>query len=110
MTTIAKECRKALTTSFGQTHKGVPFDSIQATMRKEIEAWFAERDTNITLRYEKSSIGRPGEILITYSGATKDARFKFYVDGVFSLAGSSTDAPAYLKTINVRVDKRDFTK
>ena len=33
MTTLTKECRKALTTSFAQTHKGVPFDSIEARVQ-----------------------------------------------------------------------------
>lgn len=110
MTTLTKEIRKALTTSFAQTHKGVPFDSIEATMRKEIESWFAERDRNITVKHERSNTGRPGEILMTYSGFTKDAHFKFHVDSLFSMAGSSGSAASYLKTLNVDVDKREFTR
>jgi hypothetical protein len=110
MTNLTKECRKALTTQFEQTHKGIPFDSVEPAMRKEIESWFTQRDKNIRITHEKSGAGKPGEILITYSGATKDAHFKFHVDGIFSLAGSAPNAPSYLKAVNVRVDKRDFTK
>jgi hypothetical protein len=110
LSNLAKECRKTLTASFEQKHKGVPFSSIEPTLRKEIESWFAERDRNITVKHEKSSSGRPGEILITYSGATKDAHFKFHVDGLFTQAGSTVDAPSYLRNMNVYVDKREFTR
>lgn len=110
MTNLSKECRKALTAQFQQKHKGLPFESVEATMRQETETWFAERDKNIRISHEKSSSGRPGEILVTYSGATKDAHFKFHVNGVFTAAGSSGNAPSYLKNINVYVDKRDFTR
>jgi len=110
MTNLTKECRRGVTAKFEQVHKGMPFDAVEPTMRKEIESWFAERDRNITLRHEKSSSGRPGEILMTYSGANKDAHFKFHVDGIFTLAGSASSAPSYLKSMNVYVDKREFTK
>ena len=110
MTNLSKECRKGLATKFEQTHKGIPFESVEPTMRKEIESWFGERDKNITVRHEKSSSGRPGEVLITYAGANKDAHFKFHVDSVFNTAGPTGSAPSYLKTINVYVDKREFTK
>jgi len=110
MSTIARECRKALTERFTRTHKGVPFDSVEATLRKEIESWFAERDKKIKISHEKSSLGKPGEVLLTYSGATKDARFKFHVNGIFTLAGGAANSPCYLKNINVNVDKRDFTR
>ena len=110
MTNLSRECRKALTSKFEQEHKGVPFESVEATMRKEVEAWFAERDKNINVKHEKSDKGRPGEILMTYSGASKDAHFKFRVDAQFTLTGSSEKSPAYLKALNVNVDKRDFTK
>jgi hypothetical protein len=79
-------------------------------MRKEVEAWFAGRDKNINVKHEKSDKGRLGEILMTYAGTSKDAHFKFQVDAQFTLAGSSEKAPAYLKALNVNVDKRDFTK
>jgi hypothetical protein len=110
MTTLSRECRKGLTSKFEQEHKGIPFESVEPTMRKEVEAWFAGRDRNITVKHERSDRGRLGEILLTYSGASKDAHFKFQVDAQFTLAGSSENAPAYLKAINVNVDKRDFTK
>ncbi len=110
MTNLAGECRKGLAASFQQSHKGMPFDSAELTLRKEIESWFANRDKNITVKHENSSKGRPGELTLTYSGATKDAHFKFQVAAIFTLGGSSENAPAYLKSINVNVDKRDFTK
>ena len=110
MTNLSKECRKGLTSKFEQEHKGMPFDSVEPTMRKEVEAWFAERDRNISVKHERSDQGRPGEVLLTYAGASKDAHFKFRVDARFTLAGSSPNSPAYLKTLNVNVDKRDFTK
>ncbi len=110
MTTLSRECRKALTTRFEQAHRGIPFDSVEPIMRTEIESWFVERDRNIAIKHEKSSKGRLGEILMTYAGTNKDAHFKFHVDAVFSIAGGAESAPAYLKTINVSVDKREFIK
>jgi len=110
MTTLSRECRKSLTSKFEQEHKGMPFQAVEPTMRKEIEAWFAARDRNLTVKHDKTDRGRPGEVLLTYSGASKDAHFKFRVDAQFTLAGGTTDAPSYLKTLNVNVDKRDFTK
>ena len=110
MSNLGRECRKALTAKFGQNYKGMPFGSIEPTMRKEIESWFTERDRNITIKHEKSSVGIPGEILMTYSGANKDAHFKFHVDGLFTMAGSPPNAPTYVKNINVTVDKREFTR
>lgn len=110
MTTLSKECRKGLTNKFEQEDKGLPFGSVEPTLRKEVDAWFAGRDRNITVKHEKSDRGRSGEILLTYSGTTKDAHFKFRVDAQFTLAGAGETAPAYLKSLNVNVDKRDFTK
>jgi hypothetical protein len=110
MTGLSKECRKALNTRFGQAYKGIAFDSIEPAMRKEIESWFAERDRNVTIKHEKSTTGRPGEILMTYAGANKEAHFKFHVDGQFTLAGGTSNSPSYVKNINISVDKRDFTR
>lgn len=110
MTTLTKECRRALTVQFEQMHKGLSFDSVEPTMRKEIESWFTQRDKNIRITHEKSGVGKPSEILITYSGTTKDAHFKFHVDSLFTLVGSASNSPSYLKAVNVYVDKRDFKK
>jgi hypothetical protein len=110
MTTLSRECRKGLTNKFEQEDRGLPFGSVEPALRKEVEAWFAGRDRNITVKHESSDRGRPGEVLLTYSGATKDAHFKFRVNAQFSLAGAGESAPAYLKSLNVNVDKRDFTK
>jgi len=110
LTSVTKECRKALTEQFEQEHKGIPFRSVEKVMRQGIASWFAKRDPNIKLSHEKSLNGRLGEILMTYSGSMKDAHFKVHVDGIFTLAGSSGEAPSYLKSLNVHVDKRDFTR
>jgi hypothetical protein len=110
LTNLSKECRKALTAKFGQAYKGAPFDSLESTMRKEIESWFADRDKNISVKHESSSAGKPGEILMTYAGSNKDAHFKIHVDGLFTMTGPSSSSPTYVKSINVTVDKRDFTR
>jgi hypothetical protein len=110
MTNLSRECRKALTATFGQTYKGIPFDSVEPILRKEIESWFTARDKNISIKHEKSSLGNFGEIRMTYSGSTKDAHFKFHIDGSFTVSGSSPNATSYVKNINVNVDKRDFTR
>jgi lysine/ornithine N-monooxygenase len=110
LTSLTRECRKALTEQFEREHKGIPFRSVEKILGQGIESWFVKRDPNIKLSHEKSLNGRPGEILMTYSGSTKDAHFKVHVDGIFTLAGSSSEAPSYLKNLNVHVDKRDFVK
>jgi len=109
VTTLGRECRKALSSHF-EKNKGIPFDNIEPMMRKEIESWFAGRDKNISVKFEKSSGGRPGEVQMTYSGSSKGAHFKFTVDAIFSLAGQTANSPSYLKGVNVNVDKRDFLK
>ncbi len=110
MQTLSRECRKALTGSFTQTHRGLPFGTVEPTLRKEIESWFTSRDKNITVKHESSARGRPGEVSMTYSGANKDAHFKFHIDTLFTLAGNGEEAPAYLKNLNVFLDKREFSK
>jgi hypothetical protein len=99
-----------LTEQFQREHKGIPLGSVEKAMKQGIESWFVKRDPNIRLSHEMSLNGRPGEIILTYSGSTKDAHFKVHVDSIFTLAGSSSEAPSYVKNLNVRVDKRDFTK
>lgn len=110
LTSVTKECRKGLTEQFEREHKGIPFDSVEKVLRQDIESWFTNRDKNIALTHDKSLSGRPGEIRMTYSGTTKDARFKIHVDGLFTMAGTSNSSPSYLKSLNLSVDKRDFTK
>ncbi len=110
LTNLSKECRKALTDKFGQTYKGVAFDSLEPAIRKEIEFWFAARDKNISIKHEKSSTGKLGEIMLTYAGANKDVHFKLHVDGLFTVTGASSSSPSYVKSVNVTVDKRDFTR
>lgn len=110
MSNLSRECRKALADKFGQAYKGMPFESIEPTMRKEVESWFAERDRNITIKHEKSTAGIRGEILMTYSGAKQGAHFKFHVDALFTISGQPPNAPTYVKNINITVDKREFTR
>jgi lysine/ornithine N-monooxygenase len=110
LTNLSKECRKALNAKFGQAYKGVAFDSLEPTIRKEIELWFAERDKNISIKHQQSSTGKLGEIMLTYTGANKDVHFKLHVDGLFTVTGASSNAPSYVKNINITVDKRDFTR
>jgi hypothetical protein len=110
LTSVTKECRKAVTEQFGREHKGMPFNSVEKVMRQAIESWFAKRDPNIKLSHEKSVSGRAGEILMIYSGSTKGAHFQVHIDGLFTCSGPSSDAPSYLKNLNLYVDKRDFTK
>jgi hypothetical protein len=109
MTALTKECRKGIAASFERHHKGLSFNQVEPTLRTEIMAWFKERDRNLRIQHERSVTGRPGEIMMTYAGASKDAHFKFHVDSVFTLANSAA-SPSYLKSLNVYVDKRDFTK
>ena len=110
VTSLSRECRKAVTVSFEQKHKGLSFSQAEPTLRMEVETWFEERDKNIRIHHEKTSTVRPGEIVLTFAGSNKDSHFKFNVDGAFTLAGSSADPLSYLKTLNFYVDKRDFTK
>jgi len=110
ITALTREARKSLTMKFEREHRGIPFDSVEAVMRREVESWFTMRDRNVKLSYTKSVIGRSGEILIIYSGTTKGARFKIQVDGLFTLVESPKKASSYLKSLNLQVDKRDFTR
>ena len=108
ITTLTKECRKALTTKFEREHKGIPLGSIEAAIRKEVESWFATRDRNIKLNFANTTIGKPGEVRVTYSGTTKDAHFKIHADSLFTIVESSDKV--YFKSLNLNVDKREFTK
>lgn len=110
ITALARECRKTLTMKFEREHKGIPFDSVDAVMRGEVEAWFTMRDRNVKLTHTKSTTGKSGEIQIIYSGATKGAHFKIQINGLFTLVGSSSKASSYLKSLSLNVDKRDFMK
>lgn len=107
---LTKECRKALTTKFEREHKGLPFDSLESVMRREVESWFNVRDRNIELNHDESMVGKPGELFVTYLGSTKETCFKIHINGLFTLAGSSSKSPSYLKRLNLSVDKREFNK
>ena len=110
MTSLSRECRKAVTLVFEQKHKGLSFDQVGPTLRREVEEWFVGRDRNLKIQHEASASGRQGEVQVIFAGSNKDARFKFRVNGIFTLASSAPNAPSYLKALNVYVDKRDFTK
>ena len=110
ITSLTRECRKALTLKFEREHKGIPLDSAEATLRQEVESWFTSRDRNIKLSCSQSMTGKLGEILITYSGVTKDVRFKIHVNGLFKQVDSSDKALSYFKSLNFNLDKREFIK
>ena len=110
ISSLTGECRKGLIMKFEREHKGMPFDSIEVIMRKEIESWFAIRDRNVKLNFTNTMVGRPGEILVTYSGSTKNAHFKIHFNSLFTIVISSGKALSYIKSLNVNVDKREFTK
>ena len=110
VTGLTKECRKALTVKFEREYKGIPFDSVEAITKKEFEIWFAMRDRNIKLSHNQTLTGRPGEIRVIYTGATRDAHFKIQIDSLFTLADTSSKASSYIKSLNVNADKRDFIR
>ena len=110
ITSLTKEGRKPLTMKFEHNNRGIPFDTVEAVVAKEVESWFANRDRNLQIRLEKSNKGKTGEIFQTYTGATKDAHFRIHVDALFTLADQSSNTPSYLKNLNLYADERDFTK
>jgi len=93
---------------FEREHKGIPRGSIESAVRKEVESWFATRDRNIKLDFTNTTIGKPGEVRVTYSGTNKDTYFKIHVDSLFTIVEPSDKA--YFKSLNLNVDKREFTK
>jgi len=108
---LTKEGRRPLTMRFERDNRGIPFDTAEALVTKEIESWFANRDRNLQIRLEKSIKGKAGEIFQTYTGATKDARFKIHADAIFTLTDQSNKAsPSYLKNLNLYADERDFSR
>jgi hypothetical protein len=107
---LIKECRKSLTTKLEREYKGLPFDSIEPVIRKEVVSWFGFRDRNIELNHDESEVGKLGELHVTYLGSTKETRFKIHINSLFTLAGSSSKSLSYLKSLNLSVDKREFNK
>jgi hypothetical protein len=107
---LTKECRKALIAKFNREYKGLPFDSIDSVMRREVESWFTIRDRHIELNHDESMVGKPGKLFVTYLGSTKETCFKIHINSLFTLADSSSKSPSYLKSLNLTVDKREFNK
>ena len=105
---LTKECRKSLTSKFEREYKGLPFDAIEPVIRKEVDDWFSIRDRNIEVHHDESVVGKPGELFITYLGSTKEMCFKIHITSLFTVAGSSSNSPTYLKSLNLSVDKREF--
>jgi hypothetical protein len=106
---VAKESRKALTAEFNQQHKGMPFNQASKKLQDSLLSWFVKRDKNLVITYERTNSSKPGEVRAVFVGETKKVRFKLHVDAVFSVAGEGFEAPAYLKELNVTVDRRAFT-
>lgn len=107
---LTKECRKFLTTTFERDYKGLPFDAVEPTIRKEVDSWFSIRDRHIEVHHDASVLGKRGELFITYLGSTKEMGFKMHITSVFTVAGSSRKSPTYLKSLNLSVNKKDFEK
>jgi hypothetical protein len=106
---VAKESRKALTVEFNQQHKGIPFTKASQVLQDSLLAWFDKRDKNLKVTYEQTNSAKPGEIRAVFIGESKRVRFKIHADAVFSLAGGTAESPAYLKELNVTIDRRAFT-
>ena len=110
ITALIKDCRKSLTTKFEREYKGLPFDSVEPVIRKEVDAWFSFRDSNIVLNHDESVASKPGELHVTYLGSTKEVGFAIHINSTFTLAGSSDKSPAYIKSLNLSVEKREIDK
>ena len=105
---LTRECRKALTVKFEREHLGIPLNSVEAAIRKEVESWFATRDKNVKLDLTNTTNGKHGEVCVNYLGSTKDAHFKMHVDSLFTMVESFDKA--YFRSLNLNIDKREFTK
>ncbi len=106
---VGKECRKALTTDFGQSHKGVRFDAVSQMLQQGVLDWFVRRDRNLKLVHESTDDSRLGEVRMLFKGEAKRVRFKIRFDASFTLTGQSRDSQCFLKAVNVSVDPRDFS-
>ena len=106
---VAKEARRALTAEFSQQHKGIPFSKAPQVLQESLLAWFTKRDKNLKLVPEQSNSSKLGELRAVFVGESKRVRFKLHADAVFTLAGTAAESAAYLKELNVSVDKRAFT-
>jgi len=106
---VGKECRKALTVDFGQSHKGVRFDAVSQLLRQAVLDWFARRDRNLKLVHESTDDRRLGEVRIVFQGEAGKVHFRIRFDASFTLAGQLRDSQCFLKGVNVSVDSRDFS-
>ena len=106
---VAKESRKALTSEFGQSHKGIDFNTASQILRQSLLDWFSRRDKSLRLVHETTSQGRLGEVRMVFHGETKKVHFKVYLHAVFTVAGQSAESPCFLKEVNVFVDPREFS-
>ena len=105
---VAKESRKALTTEFNQQHKGIPFNEASKKLQDSLLAWFGKRDKNLVMKYEQTNSTKPGEIRAVFVGESKRVRFKVHADAIFTLTGAGSEAPSYLRELNVTIDRRAF--
>src|SRR5689334_15405677 len=102
---VAKESRKALTLEFNEKHKGIPFNTTAQVLRNSLIAWFGRRDKNLKIRAESATDAKLGEVRAVFAGETKNVRFRVRADATFSLSGGSVDSAAYLKELNVSIDR-----
>ncbi len=106
---VGKECRKALTADFNQSHKGARFEAVSQLLRQGVLDWFSRRDRNLKLVHESTDDGKLGEVRMLFQGEAKKVRFKIRFDASFTLTSQSRDSHCFLKGVNVSVDPRDFS-
>ena len=106
---VVKESRKALTSEFSQSHKGIEFDSAPQILRQSVLDWFSRRDKSLKLVHETTSQGRPGEVRMGFHGETKTVHFKIHLHAMFTVTEQSSKSPCFLKEVNVFVDPREFS-
>jgi hypothetical protein len=105
---VSKESRKGLAADFNQNHKGVPFKSVPDILRKSTIDWFSRRDKLLKLTHESTTLGKQGEVRMTFQGETKRVQFKIHLNAFFAVTGQGDDSPSFLKEVNLSVDPREF--
>ncbi len=106
---VTKESRKALTSEFSQSRKGIEFNSAPQILLQSVLDWFSRRDKSLKLVHETTSQGRLGEVRMVFYGETKTVHFKVHLHAVFTVTGQSPDSPCFLKEMNLFVDPREFS-
>ncbi len=106
---VAKESRKALTSEFNLSHKGVEFNSVSQLLRQSLLDWFSHRDKNLRILHEATSHERLGEVRIVFYGETTKVHFKIHLHATFTVNGQSEKSPSFLRDLSVFVHPREFS-